>query len=307
MRIKKIDSDTVKLCETTKVKLKTAGNTRVVQFTAGNNKSCPVQNLSKETYLDKKTGEIKQKKISENRYQSPKSARKSINRLGDLIRCNATDPAKCKWLTVTYKDVMTDGKQAFQDAKQFLRKLKRYLAKQNNLTTGQKLFKYITVAEPQGEQHGNSWHLHIMLIFDDTAPFIENETIAGLWGHGITSTHKVFDGDGLALYFKAHLSDVEYEDESTESDKKKPETVEKTVDGVSKQIIKGERLKYYPAGMNLYSSSRGMKKPVVEEMTNAEAMERVGDSELVYRETYAIGDKDKGNLIDKRYYKKKDL
>ncbi len=307
MRIKKIDSDTVKLCETTKVKLKTAGNTRVVQFTAGNNKSCPVQNLSKETYLDKKTGEIKQKKKSENRYQSPKSARKSINRLGDLIRCNATDPAKCKWLTVTYKDVMTDGKQAFQDAKQFLRKLKRYLAKQNNLTTGQKLFKYITVAEPQGEQHGNSWHLHILLIFDDTAPFIENETIAGLWGHGITSTHKVFDGDGLALYFKAHLSDVEYEDESTESDKKKPETVEKTVDGVSKQFIKGERLKYYPAGMNLYSSSRGMKKPVVEEMTNAEAMERVGDSELVYRETYAIGDKDKGNLIDKRYYKKKDL
>ena len=67
-------------------------------------------------------------------------------------------------------------------------------------------------------------------------------------GHGITSTHKVFDGDGLALYFKAHLSDVEYEDESTESDKKKPETVEKTVDGVSKQFIKGERLKYYPAG-----------------------------------------------------------
>lgn len=83
--------------------------------------------------------------------------------------------------------------------------------------------------------------------------------------------------------------------------------MEKTVDGVSKQFIKGERLKYYPAGMNLYSSSRGMKKPVVEEMTNAEAMERVGDSELVYRETYAIGDKDKGNLIDKRYYKKKDL
>ena len=127
MRVRKVDSDAIKLYESSQVKLKTAGNTRVVQFTAGNNKSCPVQNLSKETYLDKKTGEIKQKKKSENRYQSPKSARKSINRLGDLIRCNATDPAKCKWLTVTYKDVMTDGKQAFQDAKQFLRKLKRCL------------------------------------------------------------------------------------------------------------------------------------------------------------------------------------
>ena len=45
----------------------------------------------------------------------------------------------------------------------------------------------------------------------------------------------------------------------------KPATVEKLVDGVTKQFIKGERLKYYPRGMNLYSSSRGMKKPVVEE------------------------------------------
>ena len=102
--------------------MKTAGNTRVVQFTAGNNKTCTVRNLSKDTYLDTRTGEVKQKKKSESRYQSPKSVRKSINRLMDLIRCNATNPAKCKWLTVTYKDVMTDGKQAFQDAKQFLRK-----------------------------------------------------------------------------------------------------------------------------------------------------------------------------------------
>ena len=40
-------------------------------------------------------------------------------------------------------------------------------------------------------------------------------------------------------------------------------------------------------------------------MTNAEAMVRVGDAELVYRETYSIGDDTKGNLVDKRYYKKK--
>ena len=65
-----------------------------------------------------KTGEVKEKKKSENRYQSPKSVRKSINRLMDLIRCNATDSAKCKWITVTYEDV----------------------------------------AELQGERHGNSCH-----------------------------------------------------------------------------------------------------------------------------------------------------
>ena len=307
MRVRKVNPDDVKVCDSAKVKLKTSGNTQVVQFTAGVNKSCPVRNLSKDTYLDKKTGEVKQKRKSENRYQSPKSVRKSMNCLMDLIRCNVTAPAKCKWITVTYKDVMTDGKQAFLDAKLFLRKLKRYLVKQKELNSGQKSFKYITVAEPQGETHGNSWHLHILLIFDDTAPFIANETITELWSHGVTSTHKVFDGDGLALYFKAYLSDVEYEDNNTddEEDTDKPATVEKMVDGVPKQLIKGERLKFYPAGMNLYSSSRGMKKPVVEEMTNQEAMTRVGDAELVYRETYSIGTDDKGNLIDKRYYKKK--
>lgn len=207
-----MNSDDVKVCDSAHVKLKTAGNTQVVQFTAGNNKLCPVRNLSKDTYLDTKTGEVKQKKKSDNRYQSPKSVRKSINRLMDLIRCNATDPAKCKWITVTYEEVMTDGKQAFLDAKRFLRKFKRHLTKQIDLTFEQQSFNYITIAEPQGESHGNSWHLHILLIFEDTAPFIENDMIAELWSHGITFTHKVFDADGLALYFKVYLSDIEYED-----------------------------------------------------------------------------------------------
>ena len=103
-----------------------------------------------------------------------------------------------------------------------------------------------------------------------------------------------------------HLSDIEYEDDNAEDEDKtdKPATVEKLVDGVTKQFIKDERLKYYPRGMNLYSSSRGMKKPVVEELTNKEVMARVGDAKLVYRETYSIGADKKGNLVDKRYYKK---
>ena len=307
MRVRKVSSNDIKIHDSVQVKLKTAGNTSVVQFTAGNNKTCSVVNLSKDTYLDKKTGEVRRKKKSQSRYQSPKSVRKSINRLMDLIRCNATDTAKCKWITLTYEEVMTDGKQAFLDAKLFLRKLKRYFAKQIDLTSGQKSFQYITIAEPQGERHGNSWHLHMLLIFDDTAPLIANDTISELWSHGITSAHKVLDGDGLALYFKVYLSDIEYEDNNVDDEEKtdKPATVEKLVDGVTKQFIKGERLKFYPAGMNLYSSSRGMKKPVVEEMTNKEAMARVGDADLVYRETYSIGDDKKGNLVDKRYYKKK--
>lgn len=62
MRIRKVNSVDVKLHNLTKVKLKTAGNTSVAQFTAGNNKTCTVRNLSKDTYLDVRTGEVKQKK-----------------------------------------------------------------------------------------------------------------------------------------------------------------------------------------------------------------------------------------------------
>ena len=98
MRIKKVNPDAIKLYETSQVKLKTAGN----------NTFCPIQNISKDKYLDKETSEIKERKKSVSRYQTPKSVRKSINKLMDLIRCNATKPTYCKWLTLTYADAMTD-------------------------------------------------------------------------------------------------------------------------------------------------------------------------------------------------------
>ena len=53
MRVRKMNQVDVKLHDLTKVKLKTAGNTSVAQFTAGNNKTCTVLNLSKDTYLYK--------------------------------------------------------------------------------------------------------------------------------------------------------------------------------------------------------------------------------------------------------------
>lgn len=38
--------------------------------------------------------------------------------------------------------------------------------------------------------------------------------ILDLWGYGITDTHKVYDSDGLALYFKVYLTDIEYSDKT---------------------------------------------------------------------------------------------
>lgn len=146
------------------------------------------KNISKDKYLDKETGEIKERKKSENRYQTPKSVRKSINRLMDLIKCNANEPSHCKWVTLTYGEAMTDHKRVYEDGKMFLRRLQKYLDNNGEIFDSQKSFQRITVAEPQGETHDNSWHLHILIIFNVSAQFIDNEVMAGLWGYGITDT-----------------------------------------------------------------------------------------------------------------------
>lgn len=67
MKIRKVNSELIKLYENTEVKFKIAGNTREVQFSAGVNKKCPIQNISKDKYLDKETEETKERKKSTNR------------------------------------------------------------------------------------------------------------------------------------------------------------------------------------------------------------------------------------------------
>lgn len=47
---------------------------------------------------------------------------------------------------------MTDGKRVYDDGKMFLRKLQRFLNKQADLSSGQKNFKRITIAEPHRQE-----------------------------------------------------------------------------------------------------------------------------------------------------------
>ena len=163
-KIKSINPNQLYIAQNAEVSLKLAGNTAQVTFTAGKNKKCPIKNLSKDEFVDLSTGEVKKRRHSENRFQSPKSVRKSINSLMDLIRCNAYNHADCKWITLTYREEMTDCKRVFKDNKAFLRKLRSYLRKQK-LSGSKSDFKFIAVAEPQGENHGNAWHIHLLLIF----------------------------------------------------------------------------------------------------------------------------------------------
>ena len=57
MSIKKVSPDVFKIYETSQVKLKTAGNIREIQFTAGTNNHCPIQNTCGSKELQRLDGE----------------------------------------------------------------------------------------------------------------------------------------------------------------------------------------------------------------------------------------------------------
>ena len=72
----------------------------------------------------------------------------------------------------------------------------------------------------------------------------------------------------------------------------------------TKKFVKGGRLYLYPAGMNIVRSTKGIKQPVTEIMTHAEAKEKVRSAKQTFSRAYEILDDDGEviNRICKSYY-----
>jgi len=128
-----------------------------------------IQKISKEEFVYKATGEVKPFKKYENRASDLSSIAKSLATLRDIINTNITDTSKVLWVTLTYKENMQDEERLYNDFRKFIMRFKYYL-KSNNLPC----CEYITTAEPQGR---GAWHMHLLLIFEYKAPFIENSIL----------------------------------------------------------------------------------------------------------------------------------
>jgi hypothetical protein len=174
------------------------------------------------------------------------SIRKSFNRLKAIINCNCEDVTTVKFLTLTYEENVTDSKVLYSDMKYFCRKLR------DNVSDH---FEYLYVKERQGR---GAWHVHMFLFFDDVAPWIDENDVTAIWGHGYCDV-KAIEGDinNVGNYLCAYLTDA---------------------DGGSK---KGARLLNYESGIRLYNCSRGVKRPVKYSVTYAEYCEMVNDSDMV--------------------------
>ena len=67
----------------------------------------PCRKIDKDHYEDMRTGELKEYKHIQNRSESLKSIRHTLERIRALINSNVTEPENVRWVTLTYAENMT--------------------------------------------------------------------------------------------------------------------------------------------------------------------------------------------------------
>lgn len=300
MQVQRIDDQrpasqapvTVKLC----------GNVIEVRHAERGSPEITVEKLNADEYVDLRTGEVKEFRHAASRAEGKASVAQSLRNLRDIINANLTDPETALWVTLTYKANMRDTQKLYEDFHAFIKRLRRYLQKQ-----GRPACEYIAAAEPQGR---GAWHLHVLLLFPEKAPFIPNAHMAKLWGHGFTKTKSLQGVDNPGLYLTAYLGDMELTEAATSGTQRgrlvEVEAVDQRGQKQKKAIIKGARLHLYPSGFNLYRCSRGVTRPQVLHITEWEAQKIIRDSPLTYEKTIAVTDSQGQtlNIINYRQYNK---
>lgn len=278
------------------VRVKEMGNIIELMYSDRKNHKIVIKKLNNNEYIDLRTGEVKTFDKIDNRACDMNSVRQSLGRLRDLLNTNITDTSKCRWVTLTYADNMTDPKQLYEDFKKFNMRM-RYKGYD---------YEYIVAMEPQGR---GAWHAHLVMIFKDKAPYIDNDLMSKIWGHGFTTTKKLEDVDNVGAYLTAYLGDMDMSDYRKLSDSEKDNVrvlgiKEVEIDGVPKSVLKGARLHMYPPKFNLYRFSRGIKKPVVSYEKEIEAQKKISAATLTFEKTIEISDSDSlfKNVINYRHY-----
>lgn len=270
MEIKRLNKGEIDIDSGDIVAFKRMNNIIEICYCSNRNSKPNIINIDKDFYYLVSTGEVKEKRHIKSRADDLASVSQSLKRLRDYINFNVSDADKCLWVTLTYKENMTDSKRLYKDFVNFVKRFKyKY---------GQ--FEYIVACEPQGR---GAWHMHCIFIFPDTKPYIPNKELASCWGQGFTKTKRLNNVDNIGAYITAYLGDIDYNEAvRLKIDPNFYETKEiNEIDGeqlkVPKKVLKGARMVLYPPKFNLYRISKGIKKPPIEMMTYSEAKEKIGD------------------------------
>lgn len=207
-----------------------------------------ILNLGSREFVHLGTGEVRTYGVeAQSRFDNTRELRRSMQVMRDMINCNF-GPAEIAakrvlWLTYTYDTPVRDHHQVKKDWDTFRKRLNREYG----------AFEYLVALEPQGENAGYRWHIHVLFLFPSNAPWIDFERMKTLWGHG-TFEVGLAQTDNFGAYLSAYLTDMETGKGDSAGELK-------TVKGEQKRFIKGARLKLYPARMRPFRWSKGLKKP----------------------------------------------
>lgn len=258
-------------------------------------RSCDIVKLDKDHYLIKKnmvdynTGEllVHDYEHTSNRYEGFKSLLQSFSKLRDLINCNITDVRNVHWCTLTYADNMQDLKKLKKDFNNFWYRFNDYCKSKNFPQP-----EYINAVEPQER---GAWHIHLLIIWSFPAPFIPHDDFWKMWSPKGFKSNRDFikiqslyvDGkaiDNVGAYLTTYLTDT-----LSDNDHKRE---------------KYNRLRLYPTGMNVYRTSKGIKRPQIEFMSEEFARKKVSSAKLTFEKRISINDKDSGysNELIYRFY-----
>ena len=279
------------------VSVKSMGNIKQITISDRQNTGATVKPISGEEYMIVSTGEIKAiTHHAHDRTENVRNLEKTMRNLRDLINTNVTpyNIKQVRFLTLTYQENMQDAKKLYVDFRDFNKRFKRYIQKEYCLS-----YEYIVCVEAQGR---GAFHLHMITIFSQPPPFIENAVLANIWRYGFVSI-KALDSkiDNIGAYLTAYLSDLDIESGvPLTHDLLQGEIREvRAEQGENKHVIKGARLKLLPVGLNIYRCSRGINKPHVEKTSYADALEKITNEKYqkVYESAVRIRDIERGFSI----------
>lgn len=235
-----------------------------------------IQKISKEEYIDLRTGEVKQFKLNDTKQRS--NLTETFRNLTGLIRANFDAEAgshRQLFITLTYAEMMTDHHRLMEDFADWYRRVKTHCK-------GHQL-EYIAVAEPQER---GAWHMHVMLKSDKLL-FIDNRDMEKMWRQGFTDTQRL-KSDDVGRYYVGYFTSL-YEEISPDGE------IQESTEERTKKQKKGARLSLYPVGMKFYRCSRGIVRPKPDDVAYEDIRKVWGWPS--YREAYEVVDEISGKVV----------
>ena len=292
-----IERNDIKPMDWEAVRVKFTGHVTEFMWVEHLNRMCHVRKLDADHYMlldGDCAGEVKEYDHGECRTDNRAYLRRTLAYVRDLINCNVIRPERNKWVTLTYRGLVRDTKKLYSDFKNWIQLVRYHYPG----------MEYVAVAEPQGR---GAWHMHVLMVWPGPAPYIPQKDMRAWWekqGGGSVYVKAVDSGgDNLGAYLSAYLGDAEIKPGEKLPDGAVVKEVT-TEDGKTKRYVKGSRLKYYPAGMQIVRASRGVLKPNTVWMPYEKAKKIVGAATLTNEKKYPVEDPKTGykNHVYYAYY-----